>query len=76
MKKRTLLAFLLVFALCFSLVGCGGGGSSSDTKTFRIGTTTDIDSLNPLVSYMQVGFEVFLLVYDPLVRYDENYDPV
>ena len=76
MKKRTFIAFLLVFALCFSLVGCGGGDTSSDIKTFRIGTTTEIDSFNPLVSYMQVGFEVFLLVYDPLVRYDENYDPV
>lgn len=75
MKKRMFLAFLLVFALCFSMAGCGGGAAESGLTTFRIGTTTDIDSLNPLVSYMQLGAEVFTLVYDPLVRYDENYEP-
>jgi len=76
MKKRTFIAFLLVLALCFSFVGCGGGETTGGLATFRIGTTTDIDSLNPLISYMQLGSEIFMLVYDPLVRYDENYNPV
>lgn len=77
MKDR-LFKLLLVLFLCISLVGCGGGAPSGDggVNTFRIGTTVAIDTLNPLSSYMQFGFEVFLLIYDPLVRYDENFEPV
>ena len=75
MRKKIFIAFLLVFTLCFGFAGCGGGPVENDAKFFRIGTSADIDSLNPMVSYMQMGFEIFMLVYDPLVRYDENYDP-
>ena len=76
MKKNRLLAYLLALFLCISLAGCGGGAQTSESvNTFRIGTPVSIDTLNPLASYMQVGFEVFLLVYDPLVRYDENFEP-
>lgn len=76
MKKNRLLAYLLALFLCISLVGCGGGTQTTNSvKTFRIGTPVSIDTLNPLASYMQIGSEVFLLVYDPLVRYDENFEP-
>lgn len=76
MKKNKLLPILLALFLCISLVSCGGAQSTEGVHTFRTGSTTSIDTLNPLSSYMQVGFEVFLLLYDPLVRYDENFDPV
>ena len=77
MKKNRILALILVLLLCVSFTACGGGSQSADgVKTFRVGNTVSIDTLNPLSSYMQVGFEVFLLVYDPLVRYDENFQPV
>lgn len=77
MKKNKLFAFLLVLFLCVGTAGCGGTAQSAEgVNTFRIGSTTSIDTLNPLASYMQVGFEVFLLIYDPLVRYDENFKPV
>lgn len=76
MKKNKLLAFVLALFLCVGLAGCGGGAQpTEDLNTFRIGTPVSIDTQNPLSSYMQVGFEVFLLVYDPLVRYDENFEP-
>lgn len=76
MKKNKLLTFLLALFLCVSLVNCGGAQTSTEgVHTFRVGSTTAIDTLNPLASYMQVGFEVFLLIYDPLVRYDENFEP-
>lgn len=76
MKKNRLLAYLFALFLCISFAGCGGGAQTSESvNTFRIGTPVSIDTLNPLASYMQVGFEVFLLVYDPLVRYDENFEP-
>jgi len=67
----------LVLLLCASLVSCGGAPSSSEgIHSFRIGNTQDIDTLNPLTSELTIGFEIFLLIYDPLVRYDENYEPV
>ncbi len=76
MKKNKLLAWILALLVCISLAGCGGAQTTEGVNTFRIGTTTSIDTLNPLSSYMQVGFEVFLLIYDPLVRYDENFESV
>lgn len=76
MKMKKALVFLLVLVLSFSIVGCSGEETAEGVNSFRIGSTTEIDTLNPLSSYMQVGFEVFLLLYDPLVRYDENYDAV
>lgn len=75
MRKNKFLAFLLALFLCIGLAGCGGAQSAEGVNTFRIGTPVSIDTLNPLSSYMQVGFEVFLLVYDPLVRYDEQFEP-
>lgn len=77
MKRSKLLAIVLALSVCITLAGCGGGAAqpTEDVHTFRIGNTVSIDTLNPLSSYMQVGFEVFLLVYDPLVRYDENFEP-
>ena len=77
--KRTTKIFvsaLLVAALCFIPTGCGGSGADEGISTFRLGSSTAFDTLNPLSSYMQVTYEFFLLVYDPLVRYDENYDAV
>jgi len=67
----------LILLLCASLVSCGGAPPSSEgVHSFRIGNTLDIDTLNPLSSELTIGFEIFLLIYDPLVRYDENYEPV
>ena len=75
--KNKALAMLLILVLCIGLAGCGGSAQPSEgAATFRVGTPVSIDTLNPLSSYMQLGFEVFLLLYDPLVRYDENYEPV
>ena len=75
MKKNKFLALLLALLLCIGAAGCGGTQTAEGVNTFRIGTPVSIDTLNPLSSYMQIGFEVFLLVYDPLVRYDEDFEP-
>jgi peptide/nickel transport system substrate-binding protein len=82
MKKNRVFIFLLVLLLSAGLLaGCGGAGGDGQTAAegpvvFRIGNTDDLDTLNPLSSQKMVGFEAFLLLYDPLVRYDETYEPV
>jgi peptide/nickel transport system substrate-binding protein len=75
---RLMLSLVLTLTLILGTTGCSGGGAA-DTgglSTLNIGSTVQIDTLNPLSSNMQVGYEVFLLVYDPLVRADETLKPV
>lgn len=79
MKKvaKIFITALLVTTLCIVPVGCGDGSDNADgISAFRLGSSTAFDTLNPLSSYMQVTYEFFLLIYDPLVRYDGNYDPI
>jgi len=42
----------------------------------RIGVTVEPDSLSPLISYTQAGYEIFSVLYDSLVALDENYEAV
>jgi peptide/nickel transport system substrate-binding protein len=78
MKKNVkfVLALVLTFALVIGSTGCSGGSTTGGVSTLNIGSTVQIDTLNPLSSNMQVAYEVFLLIYDPLVRSDENLKPV
>ncbi|GAB1475474.1 ABC transporter substrate-binding protein [Bacillota bacterium] len=74
---KTLVVVLLVAALFIIPAGCGGEpGAAEGVSTFRLGSSTAFDTLNPLSSYMQVTYEFFALIYDPLVTYDKNYDPL
>ncbi|MEI8217306.1 MAG: ABC transporter substrate-binding protein [Eubacteriales bacterium] len=74
---KIMLSLVLTFALLIGTAGCSSGSTNSGaTATLTIGSTVQIDTLNPLTSNMQVAYEVFLLIYDPLVRADENLKPV
>ncbi|MDH4142699.1 MAG: ABC transporter substrate-binding protein [Chloroflexota bacterium] len=42
----------------------------------RVGTTQDLDSMNPFATALVVGFEVFTLNYELLVGYGANLEPV
>src|SRR2546430_6124831 len=79
MKKRwhaalALLSGALILAL--TATGCGGGsGSSSNASgsgTFRLGTASGIDSLNPYVAFNQDAYSTFEYIYPILVQYDSN----
>ncbi len=48
----------------------------AELVTFTVGSSTAFDTLNPLTSYMQVTYEFFMLIYDSLVIYNENYEAV
>src|SRR6478752_3509691 len=83
MMKRWLAALSLFFGaliLAVTATGCGGGGgSSSDTNassgksggTFRLGTASGIDSLNPYVAFNQDAYSAFEYIYPLLVQYDK-----
>src|SRR6476660_6015492 len=86
MMKRWLAALSLFFGaliLAATATGCGGGGgssSSSDTNassgksggTFRLGTASGIDSLNPYVAFNQDAYSTFEYIYPVLVQYDKK----
>ena len=84
MNKRWLAALALfcgALILATTATGCGGGGSSSsDTNassgksggTFRLGTASGIDSLNPYVAFNQDAYSAFEYIYPILVQYDDN----
>jgi peptide/nickel transport system substrate-binding protein len=73
MKKRWL--WVLVAVPCaLVLAGCGGSSSSS-TKTggtFKIGTSSGIDSINPYVAFNQDAYATFQYIYPILVQYDSS----
>jgi peptide/nickel transport system substrate-binding protein len=75
MNKRWLTALpLLVGALILAtaLAGCGGSKSSSNSGTFRLGTSNGIDSLNPYVAFNQDAYSAFEYTYPVLIQYDSN----
>ncbi len=50
---------------------------AADTKlVLRVGTTQDLDSINPYQTLLVVGYEVFQLTYNLLVDFGPNLEPV
>src|SRR5438128_12249323 len=89
MKKRWLAALPPLFgALLLATTGCGGSKSSSSNSsnsssssgsgTFRLGTASGIDSLNPYVAFNQDAYSALEYIYPILVQYDSHlhYAPV
>src|SRR3954453_22166945 len=81
MKKRWLAAPALLsgaLILALAATGCGGSSSSennasgSGSGTFRLGTASGIDSLNPYVAFNQDAYSTFEYIYPILVQYDSN----
>jgi peptide/nickel transport system substrate-binding protein len=50
--------------------------TAADPVVLRVGTTQDIDSLNPYATLLVVGYEAFQLTYNLLVDFGPNLDPV
>jgi len=71
MRKRWLWAFVAI-PCALLLSGCGGSSKSSSKTggTFRMGTSSGIDSLNPYVAFNQDAYATFQYIYPILVQYD------
>src|SRR4051812_2467565 len=68
MRLRWLAALAVATALG---AGCGGSsGSSQGGGTFRLATSSRIDSLNPYVAFNQDAYSMFEYIYPLLIQYD------
>jgi len=71
------LAVLATAILAVGLVGyatkaSGSGANAKAGGTFRMGTSSRIDSLNPYVAFNQDAYNTFEYVYPFLVQYDKT----
>src|SRR5438132_1465172 len=73
MKNRWL-CVLPAVACALVLAGCGGSSSGSGKTggTFRMGTSSGIDSINPYVAFNQDAYSTFQYIYPILVQYDSH----
>ena len=74
--KRKLVAALLVCAMCTSLAACGGGGDSGGDSGYRdeinIAVDVDAETYNPILTNNTTGNRVGQLIFNGLVRLDEE----
>jgi len=71
---RALAALALVFAAL--LPGAAAPAAAADPVVLRVGTTQDLDSINPYATVEVVGFEAFALTYTLLTDFGENAEPI
>src|SRR5438309_6104844 len=73
MQKRRLATLALGAAISVAVFAAAAGGSGAKSGgTFRIGTSSGIDSLNPYVAFNQDAYSSFEYIYPVLVQYDQN----
>lgn len=77
MKTKRRIVIMLTIIMVLSMFQTNIFGSQTqEPNAMRVGITVEIDSLSPLISYSQIGYEVFMLLYDSLITVDENLEPV
>ncbi|MBN2259864.1 MAG: ABC transporter substrate-binding protein, partial [Clostridiales bacterium] len=77
MKNCKMIVIMISLIMILSLFQASVlGAENKELEVMRIGITVEVDSLSPLISYSQIGYEVFMLIYDSLVTFDENLEPV
>ncbi len=58
------------------LLPAAAPATAQGEHVLRVGTTQDLDSMNPWQTALVVGFEAFTLNYDLLVNFGSNLEPV
>ncbi len=70
---------ILSFIICIvMLIGLCPAAAFADTPSgmLRIGVAEEPDSLSPLITYERASAEIFMLIYDSLITFDKNMQPV
>jgi peptide/nickel transport system substrate-binding protein len=75
MNKRWLAALVsgtaLVAVAAYAATAQSSGSNAKSGGTFRIGTSSRIDSLNPYVAFNQDAYSTFEYIYPFLIQYDK-----
>src|SRR5436309_6351799 len=71
MNKRLAAIVVGVCALVAAFAAAAGGSGAKSGGTFRLGTSSRIDSLNPYVAFNQDAYNTFEYVYPFLIQYDK-----
>jgi peptide/nickel transport system substrate-binding protein len=69
---RTIAAFGLALAALLP----AASARAAAPLVLRVGETQDLDSLNPFMTALEIGYEVFTLNYDLLVNFGQNNEAV
>jgi peptide/nickel transport system substrate-binding protein len=70
MNARRFAMVGVVFAVCMFAAAAQGSHAKSG-GTFRLGTSSRIDSLNPYVAFNQDAYSTFEYIYPELIQYDK-----
>jgi peptide/nickel transport system substrate-binding protein len=75
--NKKLFSIGLMFVLLFSsFIIPASKTKAADPFTLNIGWTSEPDSISPFVAYNIAATEIFKLIYDPLVAFDNDVKPV
>ncbi len=69
------LVILTLLAVWLLPGASSAGAAEADEGLLRVGTTQDLDAMNPFETALVVGFEVFSLNYELLVSFDQALAP-
>jgi peptide/nickel transport system substrate-binding protein len=76
MRKRWLAGLAVVCVAtglaAYAATATGSGSSAKAGGTFRLGTSSRIDSLNPYVAFNQDAYSAFEYLYPFLIQYDKT----
>ncbi len=76
LRTRTARALMAVGLVVALVLPAAGLTSAQAQNVLRVGTTQDLDSMNPYQTALVVGFEVFTLNYELLVGFGQKLEPV
>lgn len=76
MLKKLFSRVMIVTLVLGFLVMPMNKSQAADPVTLNIGWTAEADSISPFIAYSISATEIFKLIYDPLVAFDNDVNPV
>lgn len=76
MRKLTIIAFIVIVVMVLGLFVPGCGEVEEERHVLRVGFMREIESLNPMLIWSTVAYEVMYLNYNMLIGWDEDLNVV